>query len=274
MLCKLCQSKGAIKNSHIIPQFVSEWIKKTSPLGGLRNVDLPNLRQQDTITMPLLCHDCEERLSSWEARFAHKVFYPFNDKGESCFDYSEWLLYFAVSLSWRVGVSLLQKLQTQSLDAASSVEEALADWRCFLLGQPSKEYAHHLFFDCMHHCREQVGSFYDSRYALGTIDYAIPYGTERVAVFIKLPGMVFFSGVCPPKPEGWKGTRILENGAMTIPEQDVTDRFFSQCMRDGASNVAHSMNAMSVVQKRRLEDRMKEARSRSEIRRDRAENLN
>lgn len=275
MLCRLCQSKEAVKNSHIIPEFVSSWLKETSQLGGLRNVDLPNLRQEDTTKTPLLCSECEEkRLSPKEGLFAEEIFRPFNDEGQLEFTYSDWLLYFVVSLSWRVGQSLLEKLRNQNSDVASHVEIALSDWGNFLLEKPSKsgQYAHHLLFDCMYHCRMHVGPYYDERYALRTIDYAIPYGDERVAVYVKLPGLVFFSGVYPADPTGWKNTRILNSGRMAASGQEVRDPLFWGYMRDSVSNIPQLMNAMSDRQKGKLEERMKTAPPRSKLRRERSKN--
>lgn len=276
MVCELCQSREAVKHSHIVPKFVGKWVKETSPLGGLRNVDQPNVRQQDTTTAPLLCPTCEGRLSSRETKFAQELFYPFSDKGQQDFAYSDWLLYFAISISWRVGASLLSDLRIRNVSAASRVERTLLDWRNFLLENlvGPEQYAHHLFFDCLYHCRQLVGPHYDRRYALGTIDYAIPYGDERVAIYIKLPGMVFFSGVHPPNPEGWKNTRILSNGRILASEQEVTDPLFWGCMKDGAAKVSRSMSAMSDKQSRKLQERMKTAPSRSQIRRERSGNTN
>lgn len=209
MLCQLCQSRETVKHSHIISKFVGNWIKETSPLGGLRNVDHPNARRQDTTTARLLCPTCEEHLSSRETKFAQDLFYPFNDKGQQSFEYSAWLLHFAISASWRVGASLLNDLRTQNVWAASHVEGALLNWRDFLLEKLAEPgpYTHHLFFDCLYHCKQLVGPHYDRRYALATIDYAIPYGDERVAIYIKLPGMVF-SLVCTHQIQ--KDGRILE----------------------------------------------------------------
>jgi hypothetical protein len=276
MLCKLCGSNLSIERSHIIPQFIGKWIKETSPLRGLRNADQPNLRRQDTTSMPLLCPSCEQVLSSQENKFAQEIFYPFNDKGQHSFTYSSWLLRFAVSLSWRVAVSLLDKLRNKDMAAATYIETALSDWEDFLVAQAPKPgpYLHHLFFDSIYPCRERVGFGYDRRYALGTIDYGIPYGSERVAIYVKIPGMVFFCSVKPPNPVGWRNTQIFNSGRLTTSDQMVTDPWFWEHMRDSVLNVPKSMEAMSDRQKRKLAKRMENAPTRAEIRRKRAENGN
>lgn len=273
MLCGLCQSRETVKHSHVIPKFVGKWVKETSPLGGLRNVAKPNVRQQDTTTAPLLCPTCEEYLSSKETKFAQELFYPFSDSGQHDFAYSDWLQCFAVSMSWRVGASLLRSHRIQNVWAASQVERALLDWRNFLFEKQAQpgQYAHHLFFDSLYPCRLSVGPHYDGRYVDRTIDYAIPFGDKRVAIYIKLPGMVFFSGVHPPNPEGWRNTRILNNGRILASEQEVADSFFWQCMKDSAANVTKSMSTMSSRQRRKLQERMETAPPRYQIRRERSE---
>ncbi|EJG0767667.1 hypothetical protein HYO33_23550 [Vibrio parahaemolyticus] len=73
-LCKYCKEKEAIKNSHIIPSFVYEWIKVTSPTGYMRTTDEPNLRKQDGLKSALLCLDCERDFSKLEDVFKKEYF--------------------------------------------------------------------------------------------------------------------------------------------------------------------------------------------------------
>jgi len=261
MLCKLCKQEEAIKNSHVIPRFVSEWLKATSRLGGLRNVEQPNLRRQDATKIPLLCRKCENRLSRrGENPFAQNIFYPFNnDEGIKSFAYSDWLLYFVVLMNWRVGMRLLKAIRSEDAAVGSYFEMALSDWRNFLLDNPSgtNHYAYHLFFDSIYQCQEFVGSYYDEKYALQTISYALPYGKTRSAVYIKLPGMTLFTCVNPPEFGEWDNTRISTTGIVQSTKQRVTDQFFWECMRDDASNATHKMEAMSDKQKRELADKIK-----------------
>jgi hypothetical protein len=71
--------------------------------------------------------------------------------------------------------------------------------------------------------------------------------------------MVFFSGVYPIDPIGWKNTRILDNGKLTTSGQEVTDPLFWEYMRDSALSIAQSMNNLSDKQKRKLDNRKKTA---------------
>jgi len=139
------------------------------------------------------------------------------------------------------------------------LEEALAVWGDFLQGMIAviAPYEHHLFFDCMAHCVEFVGAFYNGRYALQTIDCCIPATDSEVGVYVKLPGMVFFSGVSPASPMGWKNTLIQESGRLSDSAQEVTYPLFWHCMQVSTSKVANSMNSISEVQKRKMQEQIK-----------------
>ncbi|WP_114909176.1 hypothetical protein [Haemophilus haemolyticus] len=73
--CRLCDTeKILLKESHIIPKFIYDWIKETSPTPYLRYSDNVNKREQDGIKVYLLCNSCEQRLSSWEDKFSREIF--------------------------------------------------------------------------------------------------------------------------------------------------------------------------------------------------------
>jgi hypothetical protein len=257
MLCKLCQSKEAIQKSHIIPQFASEWIKKGWPSGGPRNVNEPDRRCQDTSKNPLLCKDCKTRLSDRETKSANQVFYPFSKDGELSFQYDEWFLHFSVSLSWRIGISLLHDLPQSNSAMSGPLAEALTEWSGYLLGQcvepPPQE--HHLFFDSLAHCPELAGAWFDGRYAFWTIDCFVASSPNEVAIYAKLPGMTFFAGIVPTKLDGWKNTQILQHGVMTALGQEVTYQPLWECMPYGVQQVDVSMSNMSKEQKDKIQAR-------------------
>jgi len=43
-ICSLCKQNKEIRRSHIIPRFVSKWLKTTSATGFLRGVNEPDKR--------------------------------------------------------------------------------------------------------------------------------------------------------------------------------------------------------------------------------------
>src|SRR5688500_4777886 len=100
-LCKLCGLNPSIKNSHVIPSFITKWIKMTSATGYLRNVLKPNLRKQDGTKLELFCINCEGQLAKLEDTFASTIFKPFQSTNKKSFKYEEWLNKFIVMQSFR-----------------------------------------------------------------------------------------------------------------------------------------------------------------------------
>jgi hypothetical protein len=99
--CRLCGQSAELRDSHIIPKFVFDWMKET---GGdyIRYSGSPNQRCQDGYKVELLCDACEQRFSKRERWFCEKVFVPYLKENEVVFQYDESLFYFLVSLLWRV----------------------------------------------------------------------------------------------------------------------------------------------------------------------------
>lgn len=104
--CALCGGAGFVCQSHVIPKFFGDWLKRESPTGYLTSVERGGRRSQDILKIRLLCERCEERFSKHENCFRSKIFDPFEkpeslDKPQS-FAYDSSLELFAISLSWRV----------------------------------------------------------------------------------------------------------------------------------------------------------------------------
>ena len=55
-------------------------------------------------------------------------------------------------------------------------------------------------------------------YLLRTADLTIASSPQKVFVYTHFPGFIFWSGVQPPKPEGWEGTLISRSGIIGPPQ--------------------------------------------------------
>jgi len=133
--CTLCKSDKPLVESHIIPQFVFDRIKKNSPTGYLRGgISQVNLRRQDGDKPKMLCDDCEQRFSEAEKYFAEQVFEPYHKSGTTSFTYGPWLSYFISSVNWRtlhldnIGFHSKKKLSDESLSVLDDAETMLADF--------------------------------------------------------------------------------------------------------------------------------------------------
>src|SRR3989339_1637581 len=149
--CLLCEQTSALQHSHIIPKFVSDWQKKSSATGYIRNAKAINKRFQDGDKEFWLCRNCEQIFCSWEAPTAQHIFQPCNRRDTRPYAYGSWLLKFATSVSWRSVHHLLSmdRDQFQAGDAIL-VQDALRSWREFLLGyrpNPGVFEQHMILFD-------------------------------------------------------------------------------------------------------------------------------
>lgn len=237
MICSLCHKNKDLKESHIIPKFVSKWMKETSATGYLRQGVQPNLRKQDFSTERLLCGDCENLFSKWETIFAETIFVPYLNDGKREFEYGNWLLKFSVSLIWRLGVSELNDFRSYQPQLTGELERALSIWRDYLLDDvPMQEsYGFHLFF--MDYVKDvQNGSLPEGFhwYTLRGVDGTLPANDSEVYGFVKLPAMVFFSGIMPRRPSKLKNTRILEHGKIKASNQIISNRVFGEFYIDRA----------------------------------------
>jgi len=256
--CALCQASGKLQVSHIIPSFVGKWLKETSATGFLRGAKNLNVRLQDTMKMPLLCLDCEKRVSKFEDYFARRIFFPYQNVGIQEFSYDESLLKFAVSMSWRV---LLFSIQQRALDDAPNLapyaECALKTWRDYLLELRKEEgdYEHHIFFlDFVEGSAAEIPSGF-KWYRLRAIDGCLALGKETVFVYTKFPGIIFVSTVYPPKLEGWVGTRIIRGGGTIVPPQEIAYLGFRDFLIDRAKILFDS--GISSIQEKKVMETMK-----------------
>lgn len=255
--CILCQNRRTLVQSHIIPKFVAKWLKDTSATGYLRQGVSPNVRKQDFPKIELLCHECEGRFSFWEKQFSEKVLIPYHNSGKKEFKYNDWLLRFAVSLAWRIGVIELEGFKEFQPKLVSYLEDALAQWSMFLLDAPSKisEFGFHLLFlDVVGRAEGVKVSEGFHWYLLRGIDATVPASSKEVAVYVKLPGIIFVSGVHPKKPDGWMNTKINFHGLISASNQVVDSTWLGEFLLDRVQQSTKLMDSTSMKQNLKIVD--------------------
>ncbi len=235
--------------SHVIPKFVTQWLKDTSATGYLRRPLEPNLRRQDTQSIRLLCADCEQLLSGSEREFAEGIFYRFQNSGRRWdrFEYSDWLIRFAVSLAWRVVAVAADLRQTPP-----SVPEAAEQWRRFLIGEAAAAGypEHHIFFlDKV----ESGGPRGVNVYFLRAVDATLAIAEGRYRVYVKLPGIIFWACIDPPSANGWEGTRIEQAGVLS-PPQKIMEASFGDFLVERARRSLNKLGRLSSRQKAILDE--------------------
>lgn len=133
-LCRLCERRRELRKSHIVPRFVSEWMK-ASGSKFFRSLANPNRRLQDGLKRKLLCDECEQRFSEGERWFAERIFKPVVEGRQGSIAYDHSLHYFLVSVLWR---TLCLDMDHDTFDESHPHHDAVvrthAVWRDYLRG--------------------------------------------------------------------------------------------------------------------------------------------
>ena len=211
--CALCAGSSDIQASHIIPGFVIDWFRETSATGHFRFSQSPNRRVQDGLKPRMLCWNCEQLFSSWEAKFAGQCFVPINDGRVSNVTYGPWMLKFVTSVSWRV---LRMFAANGSLSGfpkhvESQINDALHEWAQFLLGHrpdPGPHEQHMFVVDVVEGTSITNAPPNISRYLARAIDLDVARNQDSAMSYAKMGKFVLFGFVAMKYPRRWKGTRL------------------------------------------------------------------
>lgn len=255
MICRLCLNEKELRESHVIPQFAARWLKDNSATGYLRQAINPNLRRQDLQTELLLCEDCENIFSRWEKIFAESIFYPYLNDRKLEFEYSDWLLKFAVSLIWRLGITELEDFREYKPRLVGDLEKALSRWRKYLLSEDAMKvkYGFHLFF--LDFVKSSTGGSVPEGlhwYILSGVDGTIPASNTEVYGYVKLPALAFFAGIKPRFPTGLKNTQILERGKIRASNQIISSPVFGEFFLDRAKSSWELTKSISEKQRQKI----------------------
>jgi hypothetical protein len=216
--CGLCGREAELCDSHLLPSFVFKWLKDTSATGYLRFAENPNRRVQDGLKHKWLCRSCEQLFSREERAFANKIFHPYQqDTGVSA-AYSEWLMRFCVSVSWRVLSDCTKRHDLSHLTPVQKglAAQALERWRSYLLGEvphPGSFEQHLLPLDALGSSTFQGMPDNINRYLLRHVEMDLPSSNNQAFTFAKLGPLLIFGFIQAPRFR-WHGTKVqLRSGA-------------------------------------------------------------
>lgn len=106
MNCYLCKSAPPIKDSHVVPNFMSKHIKKNSPFGYMLNV-WSKKPKHDLHKGPYFCKKCDnEVISGWEGFFANKIWR--DPLGGNSYWGARESLSFILSLAYRYAIHFIE----------------------------------------------------------------------------------------------------------------------------------------------------------------------
>jgi len=254
--CAFCGDETLLRESHVLPAFVFRWLRGRSGTGHIRQTENPNRRVQDGLKLPWLCDACEGLFSRFETAFATKVFYPWQE-GNNRVAYSDWLLKFCVSVSWRVlrfarGRNENASYTQQQLHLMDRAEQR---WRAFIKDEaphPGEFEQHLLIFDLIESSNVDDLPNNINRFLTGAITLDIVGSERSLMTFAKLGRFTIF-GIIQKGPDRWEGTKvhvkdgILQPGTFTVPAGLLP------LFREKATLSEDAIAAMSPVQRAKVE---------------------
>lgn len=259
--CKLCGEQRGLQASHVMPAFVTRWLRNSSATGHIRFNRSPNKRVQDSEKRYWLCQQCEQKFSAWEKAFSKKIFLPINDDSRHIAPYSDWLLKFCVSISWR---SLLFMSEEGGLDTLSEAQktvarEALETWAEFLKGSvrhPGKFEQHFLPLDAVGNSTDRNLPANINRYLLRTIGIDVVQSSDTTFVYSKLCKFVIFGFIDVKHPQQWEGTKVRVGGGVIGPRKYALPHQLRGYIVEKANQVAALHRGMSENQRKVIDATM------------------
>lgn len=231
--CALCESRAPLCRSHIIPDFLFKLLRE--PAGRFYSADRPKRAVQAGTVVHLLCAACEGKFSRWEHAF-QKTFFPRKRRPELPIVYGEWMLPFAVSVSWRVLAylkfskverfeqsneivnSLLPSLPE---DSHENADQALDRWGQYLRGEEADlgRFEQHLVFLNGKNFTEE------SSHIVGFTAYVTK---GAVGVYCQLGPMCLIGFIRNDEEASWLHTRISHEGGEFAIRPQVVPQSFAQ----------------------------------------------
>jgi len=255
-ICRLCGQEAKLAESHIIPKFVTDWLKKPSATGFLRSTPIINRRSQDGLKEHMLCYSCESKFNEWETRVANNIFYPHCRRQGKSYKYGPWLLKFAVSVSWRALIWYFD-ISNEKCDysdlAIKWINRALKTWKEFLFDErphPGSFEQHLLLVDIIESASNPENLEPNiNRYLTRAQEINIAHsdGDPRF-IYIKMGKMILLGLIHYENSKEWQGTKIhvkrgTIGGDVTAPAQ------FSEYLNGRADLLRRYEESISLRQK-------------------------
>ncbi|TGK92460.1 hypothetical protein EHQ30_13115 [Leptospira brenneri] len=232
--CKLCLKQKKLENSHIIPSFVINWLKKTSLTGHLRNPNDSNRRIQDGQKIKLLCRDCEAIFSTYESQFNRKIFMPYVNNhmdlsGEIVKDgslkYDTWNLKFIISLQWRIfslGMENFIRADNDPNPHTELIKKTNEHFRRYLNSETTNTGNNNTYIlflrniNNYNNVKQLDLSPKLNHYLIRSYDASFIYNNSQLFYFSKIGPIAFITSILPNKLVGYPDSRVKLKGAISV----------------------------------------------------------
>ena len=232
MICALTHEECKLRNSHIYPKFMWDFLKET---GGdrSRSVHAPTQVLQNGEKCLLLGHRAEQMFSSREKWFAEHIFIPFCNNTINTnikTSYSDNLYYFIVSVLWRRFYTLRDRIKEELREKCMM---ALEEWRQYLLNgvippkfnqiyimpitptlffTPHFAYNEYVNFTIKDYYSHKSDFYPVSSFLLRDFDSEIYCAPGNYAFFCKVPRFFFWAIIERNETDLNYGIRVRPNG--------------------------------------------------------------
>ena len=226
--CILCKRVRNLQLSHLIPRFVTKYLKQIGSSGYIRNQ--LGIRTQDTPKMYILCHDCEEKLSIFETYFS-KTFLKrivLNPGSQISIEYNYNLKRFILTMSWRILYYYLQEFRKEG--SGNQVLEYLFEkWRRYILSLNKIPIEESFYMICWGECKkaEEILQISDSekrnldacKHLTILTSFHNSEPTVPEFLFIQIPHFTFFTVLSAEQLKGFQNFQIDNDGVYDLNEK-------------------------------------------------------
>jgi hypothetical protein len=237
-ICRLCGSHSDLKQSHIFPKFIFNWMKNT---GGkyFRGAEAPQARKQDGFKEYMLCGVCEQRFSTRENYFKENIFDPYLQTTPSPISYNNHAFYFLISIFWRILANAIDSGEIKDHPHFDTLQDAELDWRNFLLDlNPSPKYneVHMFLTDLLTNDVLPVKNL--NLYYTRAVDGTVISGNKQCAVYAKFSRFMCFAYITPIDHKLWINTKINDCGGTLVVPQEILDGHIGEFLLDRANEAS------------------------------------
>ncbi|EIV8646471.1 TPA: hypothetical protein NJ448_004790 [Vibrio parahaemolyticus] len=260
-ICKYCEEKEAINNSHIIPSFVYDWVKITSPTGYVRSTNEPNLRKQDGLKSALLCLDCERKFSTVEDGFKKEYFSKVANYRKPCPDelkLSSNIIKCIYIMAWRsLADTVYFPVENDYTDEEiAKFPSLLEKMKVALETENFSNFKSHII-----PCTKEVLTrlnlpkvpwhMYERSV---TAEPRIWDNWERFILYIQIPFSIIVFEIVPNDNDSWVGTQLEGRSKLSLREIESVPPYVGAQINHFFSEFVKSNSKITDVQRKKMND--------------------
>jgi hypothetical protein len=254
-ICRLYDIETELMESHIIPKFVIEHMKRTGSR-FLRFFSNPNKRVQDGVKEYLLSAKAEQDFSKREKWFAERIFFPYLNEDQRQLKYDDNLFYFSISLLWRVLIGHLNHPSLKDEQYLDRLKEVSGDWKLYLRGERkvpkyNKVYIYLTGRVLYHDIDSDEVDYYLTRALDATIVANDP--PTFVSVYAKFNRFIFWATIYGGNTTGLSTLKISPTGGVINIPQNCKDEYMNSFFRNRIIEIG-TLPTVSEKQKKIIED--------------------